>query len=116
MQIHTQRLLAALRVLRSVDPEMPLFYAGVFLEVGIRSPNPYMLSEVPKTFGVSRATASRAHVYLSNYFISTGLRKKPGHGLIRSEPSPGNRRCLELTLTPKGKRIYEDVVRSLEID
>lgn len=114
MSTNAKRLLGVIRVLRSVDPEMPLLYAGIFMEIGLRSPHPYLLSEVPETFGVSRATASRAHAYLSSYLVNTGLTKKPGLGLIRSEASPANRRCLELTLTAKGKAVYEQVMNALE--
>jgi hypothetical protein len=112
--VTAMKLVNAFRVLRMVDPEMPLLYAAIFMEVGAMSPKPFMLADVPERFGVSRATASRAHVYLSNYLINTGARKKPGYGLIRSEPSAENRKFIELTLTPKGKTVFEQVVATLE--
>lgn len=107
-----QKLMAALKVFRAVDPEIQLLYAMVFLEVAAREPCPMV--DLPEKFGVTRATISRAHVYLSSYTIKTTVDKRHGHGLIRSEHNPENRRNLDLFLTAKGRTVYEQVIAALE--
>lgn len=110
----TVRLLEVMRIFRTVDPEMQLLYAAVFLEIASRHPKPYPMAELQETFGVSRATISRAHVYLSNYVIKQTVDRRNGYGLIRSETNPENRRCLDLYLTTKGKTVLEQVTAAIE--
>jgi DNA-binding MarR family transcriptional regulator len=114
MKTPTTRLLDAMKVLRAVDPEMQLLYAAVFLEIASRHPKPYPMQDLEGLFGVSRATISRIHVYLSNYVIKASVNQRSGYGLIRSEQNPENRRCLDLFLTTKGKTVHEQVTACLE--
>lgn len=114
MRNSTTKLLEAMRIFRTVDPEMQLLYAAAFLEIAARSPKPYPMAELEEAFGVSRATVSRIHIYLSSHVVKTTVDKRSGHGLIRSEENPENRRKLDLYLTAKGKTVYEQVLAALE--
>lgn len=114
MRNSTTKLLEAMRIFRTVDPEMQLLYAAAFLEIAARTPKPYPMAELEEAFGVSRATVSRIHIYLSSHVVKTTVDKRSGHGLIRSEENPENRRKLDLYLTAKGKTVYEQVLAALE--
>lgn len=114
MRNPTDRLLDCIRILRTVDPEIPLLYCAIFLEVGLAHPKAVSMNELPEKYGVTRATISRLYAYLSNHRFPTGLRRKQGHGLIKGEASVDDRRCLQLTLTTKGKTVYDQIVAAME--
>lgn len=114
MRSPTHRLLDVIRILRTVDPEIPLLYCAIFLEVGVAHPKPVPMNDLPEKYGVTRATISRLYSYLSSYRFPTGAVRKPGHGLIKGQSSEADRRCLELTLTTKGKTMYDQVVAAME--
>jgi DNA-binding MarR family transcriptional regulator len=114
MRSATTRLLDAMRILRTVDPEIQVLYAAVFLEIASRHPKPCPMAQLQEMFGTSRATISRIHVYLSSHVIKTTSDKRAGYGLIRSEENADNRRCLDLYLTAKGKTVYEQIVAAIE--
>ena len=112
MRVPEVRLLAALRIFRTLDPEMQLLYAAAFLEIA--SKQPYRLIDLCDTFGISRATASRIHSYLSALPTKTTVDHRQGLGLIRSEPNPEHRKYLDLYLTARGRSVFEQVRAALE--
>jgi DNA-binding MarR family transcriptional regulator len=114
MRTPVSRMMDAFKILRTVDPEMQLLYAAVFLEIASKHPKPCPMADLGPMFGVSRATISRIHVYLSHHVIKTTVDKRAGHGLIRAAENAENRSHLDLTLTAKGKTMYEQVQAALE--
>lgn len=107
-------LVQAMDVLRTIDPEITVLYAQIFVMVGAAHPKPCPMNGFPERFGVTRASTSRAHAWLSSFKYLSGKQRIEGHGLIVSEENPDDRRKLELRLTAKGRTVYQQVIACLE--
>jgi DNA-binding MarR family transcriptional regulator len=114
MRSHSDRLLDAMRILRTVNPEITVLYAAIFLEVGAAAPKAYPMNELLERFGITRATASRAVSWLSNSKYPSGKDRLAGHGLIKAEENEQDRRRVDLYLTAKGRTLHEQVMAALE--
>lgn len=104
-----EKVLNLINALRDLDDEIPaqciatLFY--------IASHNQCHKQALEEDLGFTTASGSRNTDRLSKHHRLN----KPGLDLIVKEPDPGNRRRLQLTLTPKGQ-VFIDQLLSVIYD
>lgn len=103
-----QTFLDLLNALRCVDPEFPLQYA-------------ICLTEIAMNEGLSLTQlADRTHLALSTVSrivgaLSTVRQSGEAYGLVMIKISPKERRRKELSLTPKGWAVIQNVLGPLDL-
>lgn len=103
------RLGSSLSAFRNFDPEMPMQTAMALVYIA-QHPG-CRISEIGASLGVSSSTASRNVSYLS---ASRGKGLK-GHGLVRARQDDFDRRIRLVELTPRGRKLVDDVIEILSI-
>lgn len=96
-------LVRVCEVFRAIDHEMPVQTVKTFLLVAA-SPG-ILINEIQRALGVASSTASR-NVSALGAFKSKGV---PGHGLVRAEEHPMDRRFKRVVLTAKGTELIAQI-------
>lgn len=103
-----ERLMRVLGRLRDVHGDISANQAMALLFIAA---NPGVtLREVHERLGLVGSAASRVLAVLSDF----GSRSVAGLGLVRVDVNPDDRRERLLSLTPKGHRLVEDMVRDMD--
>lgn len=97
-----ESVLSAVKVLRSLDPDMPIAQAQCLLLIA--SHEGLSLKELAARAGVGMASASR---YVAAFSKSVGDRK--GLGLVVAVEDPLERRKKTITLTSKGRIVINQI-------
>ncbi len=105
----SNKLLAMINMLRDLDDEIPAQCIATLFYVA--SHNKCHKQALEEDLGFTTASGSRNTDRLSEQHRLN----KPGLGLIVKEPDPGNRRRLQLALTPKGQ-VFIDQLLSVIYD
>ncbi len=105
-ELHTiTRVINAVRI---VDDTMPVQTLSVFL--GVAQKEPISISDLATLTGLAQSSASRNVAALSEWHWL----KKPGLGLVKLEVDPMELRKKLVTLTPKGKKLVEQLTGLVE--
>ena len=94
----------ALLKLAEVNPTMPVSQSIAFLTVVKNEGR--SLAELAKVSHIKQSTMSRYLLDLSNQ----GRSSATGHGLIRRETDPHELRRNMYTLTPKGRKLVQELI------
>lgn len=103
----------ALDILKNVDEKIHVTTAQIFLSVGeneAKGNEPHLVTDFIDIHHLSLASASR-HVALLSHTRRQGTE---GMGLVEVTVNPEERRQRLITLTPKGKRVYQSIVNIME--
>jgi DNA-binding MarR family transcriptional regulator len=101
--------------MRTIDPEIPALATGIFIDIAAAhlGGRVYPMSRIPTHFGVPTSTASRNVAYLSNHLVRRDRTDRTGIGLILQQPSPDDRRAVNLILTARGKTLAEQLFKAI---
>jgi DNA-binding MarR family transcriptional regulator len=106
-----RRMAWAIEAARMLDDAMPLQTLAVFLDAAIHEGEPEnSVSEIGKRVGLQSSSASRNVAALSKWHWL----KKPGLELLDTVPDPMEMRRKIVALTPKGRRLAEQIIGALE--
>ncbi len=100
-------LLSVIEKLRLVDPTMPIQTAYTLLLVA--KEDEVQMGSLQDKLGLSPAAVSRNILSLSHYRQDY----RAGHGLVKSEPDPNERRRKVVSLTKEGKRFVNSLLEDL---
>ena len=100
------KLQAVLTEFTGVDPEFPLQWALVFLEIAQNEGS--SLKDIAEETGISMSVMSRTIGALSNY-----RRMGKPYGIVVVKPAKDDRRRKELYLSAKGKRLKEKLLKGM---
>ena len=109
-QKKVQILFQANEVIRMFDPEMPIQMVQTLLVVMMRPG--LTMSELGEQTGLTQSSVSRNVAALSKVHRT----RRPGHDLVYTEEDPIERRRKLVLLSPKGKRLLEQVNRAMSAD
>jgi len=96
-------MIGLLEAFRSLDPDMPIQYALSFLTLARNEG--MSMRELSERLGIAQSSASRNVAALSEW---RSFRQR-GHGLVRAEEDPRERRRKIVTLTPEGRALVADL-------
>jgi DNA-binding MarR family transcriptional regulator len=108
IQPSVRKLSSVLCAVRVVADTIPVQELACFLEVAAR-PGAISIMDVSKHLGISQSSASRNISALSDWHY----KKKPGLGLVETVVDPMEMRRKNVILTPKGKRLIEEITNIL---
>ncbi|HPF79061.1 MAG TPA: MarR family transcriptional regulator [Alphaproteobacteria bacterium] len=100
------KLQTVLNELTTVDPEFPLQWALVFLEIAQNEGA--ALKDIAEETGISMSVMSRTIGALSNY-----RRMGKPYGIITVKAAKDDRRRKELFLSAKGKKLIERLAKAM---
>lgn len=101
-------LFRANEVVRTLDPEMPTQMVQTFLAVAIQPG--LTMAELGDQVGLSQSSVSR-NVAALGKFHRYG---KAGHDVVSAEEDPVERRRKIVKLTPKGKRLADQIIAAIQ--
>ena len=97
------KMYQAIEAVRQIDPEMQAHTINIFLLIcmfpGIT------MKDLGERVGVSQATMSRNIAAMGKVHRMN----RPGYDLVLAEEDPAERRRKIVTLTPKGKRLKDQI-------
>ena len=108
IRLQEDKAFKLIEAFRSLDSEIPSQTISVFLVVA--NNENISMSDLAAVAGISQASCSRNVSYLGEI----NRRHEPGFGLLRATPDPQERRRNLVTLTPKGRKFYEKILKILE--
>ncbi len=100
------KLQNVLNELATVDPEFPLQWALVFLEISQNEGA--SLKDIAEETGISMSVMSRTIGALSNY-----RRMGKPYGVVIVKMAKDDRRRKELFLSAKGKRLLDKIIKEM---
>ena len=100
------KLQGVLAELTAIDPEFPLQWATVFLEIVQNEGS--SLKDIAEETGISMSVMSRTIGALSNY-----RRMGKPYGIVIVKLAKDDRRRKELYLSAKGKRLAEKLAKAM---
>jgi len=107
----TMRVLVnTLAEIRRIDEQMPMQMAQALLVIAMRPG--LTMQELSEEVGLSQASCSRNVAALAKWHRL----HKAGHDLVESMDDPRERRRKVMFLTPKGKRVVEGILHTLDPD
>ena len=110
-RVALNRMVDALRVLRSYHPTIESQTAQLFLEIARVSEGDegIHMKDLAESVGIAQSSASRSIALLSRWL------KHGTEGLdwVKAEEDPMNRRLKTLKLTAKGERVKHEVARAI---
>jgi len=109
------KLCDAIQVMRAIDPEIPALATAIFVDVASAhlGGRVYPMARIPTQFGIPSSTASRNVAYLSNHLVRRDRTERTGIGLIVQQPSPDDRRAVNLILTARGKTLADQLFKAI---
>jgi DNA-binding MarR family transcriptional regulator len=96
-------MMALLEAFRALDPDMPIQYALSLLTIARHEG--LSMRELSERLGIAQSSASRNVAALSEWRSF----RQPGHGLVRAEEDPRERRRKIVTLTPDGRALIAEL-------
>lgn len=107
-----QKLIRAVEEFRKFDPEMPVQTVLTFLYTARLSgkSDGVSIKDIGTALEVSSAAASRNVSKLTEH----GVKSQGGHGLLKTAEDPMFRVRKRIELTPKGKRVLETILETIE--
>lgn len=100
-----QKIQNTLQELGTVDPEFPLSWASVFIDVALNEG--CSLKDIAERTGISMSVMSRTIGALSSY-----RRMGKPYGLVVVKMAKDDRRRKELFLSAKGKKLIESLKKA----
>jgi DNA-binding MarR family transcriptional regulator len=97
------RMIGLLEAFRVLDPDMPIQYALSLLTIARHEG--LSMRELSERLGIAQSSASRNVAALSEWRSF----RQPGHGLVRAEEDPRERRRKIVTLTPDGRALIAEL-------
>lgn len=105
-----RRLLASLRAVRKIDPEMPAQTLSAIMVIFSHWPEPITMNTLQQELGLTDATTSRIVSRLSEW---EKYDTKPGKDFVKRYPNPNDRRYQFVQLTPKGITAARSILNHL---
>lgn len=97
----SRRLLLCIEEFRKLNPEMQMQTAMIFVLVWEAQDKGIAQRELANRLGIVKAAVSRNVSSLSDW----DYKGRPGFGLVYSTVDPDDRKARQVHLTPKGKRL-----------